>query len=58
MPLRQRVLLRLEPLRVQVQKRLVREWEGLEFNELQASLRELVDRAEVDGTDLKLFLRL
>lgn len=41
-----------------VQKRLVREWEGMEFDELQSSLRELVDRAEVDGTDLKLFLRL
>lgn len=41
-----------------IQKRLVREWEGLEFDALQRSLRELVDRLEVDGDELKLFLRL
>lgn len=43
---------------LEVQKRLVREWEGLEFDALQRSLRELVDRLEVDGDEFKLFLRL
>ncbi|MBA4180934.1 MAG: hypothetical protein C0506_10135 [Anaerolinea sp.] len=41
-----------------LQKRLAREWDGLEFNELQAGLRELIDRVEVDGPEMKLFLRL
>ena len=41
-----------------LQKRVVREWDGLEFNELQPALRELVDRLEVDGHELKVFLRL
>ncbi|MEO6398420.1 MAG: recombinase family protein [Tepidiformaceae bacterium] len=41
-----------------LQKRLVREWEGLEFDALQRNLRELVDRLEVDGDEVKLYLRI
>ena len=44
----------LEALR----ERLLREWPDLEFNELQASLREVIDRIEVDGADVRLFLRI
>ena len=43
---------------LEIQKRVVREWEGLEFDALQRSLRELVDRLEVDADECKLFLRL
>lgn len=44
---------RLEDLR----ERLVRDWDALEFAELQASLREVVDRIEADGSELRIFLR-
>ncbi|MCZ2110254.1 MAG: recombinase family protein [Dehalococcoidia bacterium] len=44
----------LETLR----ERLLREWPDLEFNELQSSLREVIDRIEVDGADVRLFLRI
>ena len=37
--------------------KLVRDWEALEFPALQAALREVVDRVEIDGDDAKLFLR-
>ncbi len=38
--------------------RLAREWESLEFEPLQAGLREVIDRIEVDGDEARLFLRL
>jgi len=44
----------IEELRV----RLSREWESLEFEPLQAALREVIDRVEVDGEEAKLFLRM
>ncbi|KAA0230228.1 hypothetical protein EDM76_11545 [bacterium] len=37
---------------------LAREWETLEFDALQPALREVIDRIEVDGEDLALFLRM
>jgi DNA invertase Pin-like site-specific DNA recombinase len=40
-----------------LRERLASEWETLSFEELQAGLRELVDRIEVDGPEMKLFLR-
>lgn len=43
----------LEELRA----RLASEWEDLAFAELQAGLREVVDRIEVDGSDCRLYLR-
>jgi len=44
---------RVEDLRT----RVVREWESLTFPELQAALRELVDRVEVDDAEIRVFLR-
>lgn len=44
---------RLQALR----EALVRDWDSLGFEQLQATLRELVDRIEVDGPELRLFLR-
>ena len=38
--------------------RLVNDWDGMEFGALKAALREVVDRLEVDGEELRLFLRL
>jgi site-specific DNA recombinase len=38
--------------------RLAREWDTLAFPELQSSLREIIDRIEVDGVDARLFMRL
>ncbi len=38
-------------------ERLVRDWESLDVPALQAGLREVVDRIEVDGADFRLFLR-
>lgn len=43
----------LEGLRL----RLIREWADLPFDGLQQMLREVVDRVEVDGPELRLFLR-
>jgi site-specific DNA recombinase len=37
--------------------KLVREWDKLGFDELQMFLRELIDRIEVDGPELRLFVR-
>jgi multidrug resistance efflux pump len=42
----------------EVRDRLTREWEALAFVDLQSGLREVIDRVEVDGEELKLFLRL
>ncbi len=36
---------------------LQRDWDQLEFGALQATLREVVDRIEVDGDELRVFLR-
>jgi DNA invertase Pin-like site-specific DNA recombinase len=36
---------------------LIRDWEKLEFPGLQTALRTVVDRIEVDGAEIKLFLR-
>lgn len=44
---------RLDELRT----RVVREWEAMDFPELQTALRELVDRVEVDGDEARVFLR-
>ncbi len=38
--------------------RIAAEWDALEFGQLQTGLRELVDRVEVDGPDVRVFLRL
>jgi DNA invertase Pin-like site-specific DNA recombinase len=38
-------------------ERLTRDWESLDFPQLQAALREVVDRIEVDGHDFRLYLR-
>lgn len=38
--------------------RVVREWEELPFETLQSSLRDLVDRIEVDGEELRVYLRV
>ena len=43
----------LEELRL----RVLREWEQLSLADLQAALREVVDRIEVDDEDLRVFLR-
>lgn len=37
--------------------RIAREWENLDFAQLQVALRELLDRIEVDGEELRVFLR-
>ena len=37
--------------------RVLAEWDQLPFEELQAALRELVDRVEVDGEELRVYLR-
>ncbi|HEY5476066.1 MAG TPA: hypothetical protein VIK11_05040, partial [Tepidiformaceae bacterium] len=41
----------------ELRDRLVREWESVTFEVLQATIREVVDRVEVDGTDCRVFLR-
>ena len=38
--------------------RLIREWEALSFEDLQSTLRTVIDRVEVDGGEARLFLRL
>jgi site-specific DNA recombinase len=38
--------------------RVLAEWDQVPFEELQAALRELVDRVEVDGEELRVFLRV
>jgi hypothetical protein len=37
---------------------LAREWDSLPFESLQASLRDVVDRVEVDGEDVRVYLRV
>ncbi|MBN9494869.1 recombinase family protein [bacterium] len=37
--------------------RIADEWETLEFDELQAGLREIIDRIDVDGPNLRITLR-
>jgi DNA invertase Pin-like site-specific DNA recombinase len=37
--------------------RLVKDWEGLSFTDLQSALRQVVDRLEVDGPEARLYLR-
>ena len=41
----------------QLRARLSTDWEKLEFGELQGALRELVDRVEADGKDVRVYLR-
>ena len=41
----------------ELRDRVLREWEQLSFEDLQAALREVVDRIEVEGEDLRVFLR-
>ncbi len=38
--------------------KLRREWEQLPFESLQSALRDIIDRIEVDGEDLRVFLRI
>lgn len=38
--------------------RLLRDWDQLGFEQLQAGLRDVIDRIEVDGEELRAFLRL
>ena len=38
--------------------RIVRDWETLPFETLQTSLRDIVDRMEVDDDDLRVYLRV
>ena len=40
-----------------LRQRLVTEWDQLNFEDRQAFLREVVDRIEVDGPDVRLYLR-
>ncbi len=44
----------LESLR----EKLLRDWERLPFESLQSALRDIVDRIEVDGEDVRVFLRV
>ncbi|MBK7328502.1 MAG: hypothetical protein IPI85_05210 [Dehalococcoidia bacterium] len=39
-------------------ERLTREWDALPFETLQAALRDVIDRIEVDGDDLRVYLRV
>jgi DNA invertase Pin-like site-specific DNA recombinase len=41
----------------EARQRLVQEWESLSFADLQSSLRQVVDRLEVDGPEARLYLR-
>jgi site-specific DNA recombinase len=42
----------------QQRERLLREWDALPFDDLQAALRDVVDRIEVDGDDLRVYRRV
>ena len=44
----------LESLR----EKLLRDWTGLPFDALQSALRDIIDRIEVDGEDVRVFLRI
>ncbi len=35
----------------------MRGWQSLPFDELQRSVREIVDRIDVDGAEMQLYLR-
>ncbi|MDZ7726843.1 MAG: recombinase family protein [Dehalococcoidia bacterium] len=41
----------------ELRERVVREWDAMDFAGLQVVLRELIDRLDVDGEDLRLSLR-
>ncbi|MCS7294347.1 MAG: recombinase family protein [Chloroflexota bacterium] len=41
----------------ELRERLVAHWDELPFEELQSALRELIDRVEVDGEQVRVFLR-
>jgi site-specific DNA recombinase len=41
----------------ELRERLVREWDGIEFSDLQSALREVVDRIDADGAELRIYLR-
>ena len=38
--------------------RLVQDWEGIAFETLQSGLRDVIDRIEVDGEELRVYLRV
>jgi chromosome segregation ATPase len=38
--------------------RLAKEWESVPFETLQAGLRDVIDRVEVDGDDVRVYLRV
>ncbi len=40
-----------------LREKLIRDWEELPFEQLQLMLREVVDRIEVDGEELRVYLR-
>lgn len=39
-------------------RRAIREWESLPLEELQAALRDIIDRIEVDGDDVRVYRRV
>ena len=41
----------------ETRERVVADWERMEFGELQSKLREIVDQIEVDGEEMRLYLR-
>jgi DNA invertase Pin-like site-specific DNA recombinase len=42
----------------ELRERVAGSWESFEFSELQNALRELLDRVEVDGAEVRVFTRL
>jgi hypothetical protein len=42
----------------ELRDRVAGAWDGFEFSELQNALRELLDRIEVDGAEVRVFTRL
>ncbi|WP_322797413.1 recombinase family protein [Tepidiforma sp.] len=41
----------------QQRERLLREWDALPFDELQTAVREVIDRIEVDGEEIRVYRR-
>jgi len=46
-----------EPVYAAQRERLVAEWNEMGFEELQRVIREVVDRVEVDGASMQLYMR-
>jgi chromosome segregation ATPase len=41
----------------QQRERLIRDWESLPFDDLQSALRDVVDRIDVDGDEVRVYRR-